>query len=202
LPVTGMRHLTRPIRKGEKAPREAELQLEFFIWLADSWDFAGRVDLEMSDVATGRADVFVWFGDIELITEVERELTNAAPESLETAYVPQAAQCSGSNEPFSQPLILDLNDHSNGVAPLQDLSWAAERRVAGWTSPHVGFNAWLPRACDMAGAAGLRDGVHIARTPRGKGETSTERALQSPVGGSTVRGRSAPQSHPHLPVAQ
>jgi hypothetical protein len=64
-----MPNLTRVIPKGEIPLGEAELQLEFFVWLAGSWDFAGRVELEKSDIATGRADVVVQSGDIKLVTD-------------------------------------------------------------------------------------------------------------------------------------
>jgi hypothetical protein len=134
----GMPNLIRKLKKGEPRPVEAELQMEFYIWLAAPWDFAGRIHCEMSDIATGRVDVIVRFGDIEIVTEVKRELSNAARDALERAYLPQAAQYSGANEPFSQLLVLDLTDHSKGVRPLSDLAWAVERRVDESASPqHV-----------------------------------------------------------------
>jgi hypothetical protein len=125
-------------KKGQALPLEADLQFEFYVWLAGPWEFAGRVRAERSDIATGRADVTVRFGDIELVTEVKRELTDATPWVLESNYLGQAAEYSGSGAPFSQLLVLDLTDHSAGVRPLPDLAWVAERRVDADASPqHV-----------------------------------------------------------------
>lgn len=128
--VPGLKNIIGVPRDGAALPVEADLQFEFYVWLAGPWEFAGRVQTERSDVATGRADVTVRFGDIELVTEVKRELADAAPSALERQYLGQAAEYSGSGEPFSQLLVLDLTDHSAGVRPLSDLAWVAGRRVS------------------------------------------------------------------------
>lgn len=136
--MDGMKNIIGVPRKGEALPVEADLQYEFYVWLAGPWEFAGRVRAEHSDIATGRADVTVRFGDIELVTEVKRELADAAPPALERNYLGQAAEYSGSGEPFSQLLVLDVTDHTAGVRPLSDLAWVAERRVDPGGSPqHV-----------------------------------------------------------------
>lgn len=136
--MEGMRNIIGVPAKGEALPVEADLQYEFYVWLAGPWAFAGRVRAERSDIATGRADVTVRFGDVELVTEVKRELADATPEALERNYLGQAAEYSGSGEPFSQLLVLDVTDHSAGVRPLPDLAWVAERRADPGASPqHV-----------------------------------------------------------------
>jgi hypothetical protein len=136
--MTGMRDIIGVPKKGQPLPLEADLQYEFYVWLAGPWEFAGRVRAERSDIATGRADVTVGFGSIELVTEVKRELADATREALERNYLGQAAEYSGSGEPFSQLLVLDLTDHSAGIRPLPDLVWVAERRVDPGASPqHV-----------------------------------------------------------------
>ena len=136
--MKGMKNTIGIPPKGEALPVEADLQYEFYVWLAGPWEFAGRVRAERSDIATGRADVTVRFGSVELVTEVKRELADARPESLERNYLGQAAEYSGSGEPFSQLLVLDLTDHSAGVRPLPDLAWVAERKAdADASSQHV-----------------------------------------------------------------
>jgi len=57
------------------------------------------VRAERSDIATGRADVTVRFGDVELVTEVKRELADATPQALERSYLGQAAEYSGPGDP-------------------------------------------------------------------------------------------------------
>ena len=136
--MKGMKNIVGVPPKGGSLPVEADLQYEFYVWLAGPWEFAGRVRAERSDIATGRADVTVRFGDVELVTEVKRELADATPQSLELSYLGQAAEYSGSGEPFSQLLVLDVTDHSAGIRPLPDLAWVAERRADPGASPqHV-----------------------------------------------------------------
>lgn len=129
--------IIRRLGDGDRVPVEADLQYEFYVWLATSWPLAGRVTLEQPRVGTGRVDVITHALDVRLATEVKRELDNSSPEALEE-YVPQTAQYSGSSEPFSQLLVLDLTDHSNGARPLLDLTWVAEHRADSDASPqHV-----------------------------------------------------------------
>lgn len=136
--MKGMKNIIGVPPKGGSLPVEADLQYEFYVWLAGPWEFAGRVRAERSDIATGRADVTVRFGDLEFVTEVKRELSDATPHSLELNYLGQAAEYSGSGEPFSQLLVLDVTDHSAGIRPLPDLAWVAERRADPGASPqHV-----------------------------------------------------------------
>ncbi|WP_232550193.1 hypothetical protein [Propioniciclava soli] len=162
----GMKNIISVPPKGEPLPVEADLQYEFYVWLAGPWEFAGRVRAERSGIATGRADITVRFGDIELVTEVKRELADATPQALERSYLGQAAEYSGSGEPFSQLLVLDVTDHSAGVRPLPDLAWVAERRADPGASPqHV----------VVAVVVGNRP------TPRRvKGPSATERSPESP----------------------
>lgn len=164
--MPGMKNIIGVPPRGDQLPVEADLQYEFYVWLAGPWEFAGRVRAERSDIATGRADVTVRFGDIELVTEVKRELADATPQALERSYLGQAAAYSGSGEPFSQLLVLDVTDHSAGVRPLPDLAWVAERRVdPGSSAQHV----------VVAIVVGNRP------TPRRiKGATVTERPRASP----------------------
>ncbi|MCR6706627.1 MAG: hypothetical protein NVV66_18705 [Cellulomonas sp.] len=77
----------------------------------------------------------VRFGDVVLVTEVKRELKDATPVALERNYLGQATAYSGSGEPFSQLLVLDLTDHSGGVRTLPELAWVAEHRADPEASP-------------------------------------------------------------------
>jgi hypothetical protein len=134
----GHTDIYRVLRRDEKPPLEKELQSEFYIWVANSHQFAGRARMEVSDIAGGRVDVIVRMGDINLVTEVKREVIDASRPSVEQKYIPQAASYSGSNVPFSQLLVLDLTDHTSGIPPLPDLAWVVEHRAQAGASPqHV-----------------------------------------------------------------
>lgn len=134
----GHADICRRLQPGETPPLEEHLQWEFYIWLDTCQPFAGRADVERRDVSRGRVDVLVRVGEIQLVTEVKRELANASRDSLERLYIPQALTYSGSNVPFSQLLVLDLTDHASGVAHLRDLAWVVERRADDDATPqHV-----------------------------------------------------------------
>lgn len=133
--LPGLENILRPLAKGELPPEEKEFQGEFFVWLANSPQFAGRVSLETPDVATGRVDVIVRVGDVQVVTEIKRELKDASRSAIEEKYVSQASAYAGSNVPFSQLLVLDLTDHSGGVPSLPDLAWVVEHRVSKEASP-------------------------------------------------------------------
>jgi hypothetical protein len=135
--LPGRPHILRPLAKGDPRPKEQDLQWEFYFWLANSDTFAGRVQCEAAHTATGRVDVIVRIKERKLVTEVKRELADSTPESLDQ-YVPQSAEYSGGNVSFSQLLVLDLTDHSNGAPPLRDLAWVREHRSGPVASPqHV-----------------------------------------------------------------
>lgn len=133
--LPGLKNILRPLAKGEAPPEEKEFQGEFFVWLANSPQFAGRASLETPDVATGRVDVIVRVGDVQIVTEIKRELKDASRSAIEEQYVSQASAYAGSNVPFSQLLVLDLTDHSGGVPSLPDLAWVVEHRVSKEASP-------------------------------------------------------------------
>jgi hypothetical protein len=135
--IEGGASIYRLLADGDQRPVEKELQREFYLWLANSPEFAGRVNVEVSDVSHGRVDVIVRINEITIVTEVKRELQDASRPSIDR-FVPQAAQYSGSNVAFSQLLVLDLSDHSAGVPPLGDLIWTVEHRARPDASPqHV-----------------------------------------------------------------
>jgi hypothetical protein len=123
--VPGRPNIIRPQKDGDVLPLEADLQVDFYIWLAAGWDLAGKVGLELSSTATGRADVTVRIGEIRLVTEVKRELRDASRAALESSYLAQSAEYSGSNVPFSQMLVLDLTDHHHGTPSLASCVWHA-----------------------------------------------------------------------------
>lgn len=133
----GMKDIIKKIGPGDDLPVEADLQQEFFVWLAAAWEFAGRVHAEVSDLSTGRVDVHVRIGEIVLSTEVKRETADASQESLDK-YLAQAAEYSGSNVPFSQLLVLDITDHIHGTRSLVDCAWTRSYApVEGASERHV-----------------------------------------------------------------
>lgn len=133
--VPGRPNIIRPVAKGQPLPTEAELQYDFYVWLAAGWDLAGKAAVELTGTATGRADVVLRIGEIRLVTEVKRDDADASRAALESKYLAQAAEYSGSNVPFSQLLVLDLTDHTAGTPSLADCAWHAVHTPRAGVSP-------------------------------------------------------------------
>ena len=111
-------------------PREARLQDDFADWLRRG-PLAGRIDVEVPNVATGRADIKVGFGATRFFVEVKRELRDSSRAALERAYLAQAADYSGTSATLGVLLVLDLTPHPTGVPHLSECAWATRWRPAG-----------------------------------------------------------------------
>ncbi len=111
------------------APHEEKLQNDYADWLRRG-QLAGRIQVEVSNVATGRVDIQVGFGTIRFYVEVKRELDNASDTALEKSYLAQAADYSGTNAALGQLLVLDLTNHPDGVRHLSECAWVTTHRPA------------------------------------------------------------------------
>jgi len=110
-------------------PREARLQNDFADWLRRGM-LAGRIDVEVPNVATGRADIKLGFGTTRFFVEVKRELRDASREALERSYLTQAADYSGTSATLGILLVLDLTQHHTGVRHLSECAWVTQCRPA------------------------------------------------------------------------
>jgi hypothetical protein len=113
-------------------PREARLQDDFADWLRRGL-LAGHIDVEVPNVATGRADIKVGFGATRFFVEVKRELRNSSRAELERSYLAQAADYSGTSATLGMLLVLDLTSHQAGVPHLSECAWVARQRPRGST---------------------------------------------------------------------
>jgi hypothetical protein len=118
-------------------PREARLQDDFADWLRRG-PLAGHIDIEVPNVATGRADIKVGFGATRFFIEVKRELRDASPAALERSYLVQAADYSGTSATLGILLVLDLTAHPSGVRHLSECAW-----VTRWTPPNSTVTRYL-----------------------------------------------------------
>jgi hypothetical protein len=122
---TGVDYLT-PARP---PPPEARLQHDYADWLRRG-QLAGRIEVEVRNVATGRADVRISFGTTRFYTEVKRELRDASRPALERSYLTQAADYSGTSAALGLLLVLDLAPHPSGVRHLSECAWVTRCRPA------------------------------------------------------------------------
>ncbi|CAN3130686.1 hypothetical protein ACNUDN_22435 [Mycobacterium sp. smrl_JER01] len=124
---------TEPIAPGATPPPEADLQKHFHQFLSAS-ELAGRVGMEHSSIAGGRADVITTFdGAQRFVTEVKRELSDASRSNVENSYLAQALEYQSTNQPLGQLLVLDLTDHTAGTPHINESIWVTHRRNAAGT---------------------------------------------------------------------
>lgn len=129
LQLTGKLAYLKPIAPG-KAPHEQSLQMDYFDWLQRG-KLVGRVQLEVSHVATGRVDIQAGFGTVRFYIEIKRELSDATNAALEKSYLTQAADYAGTSAALGQLVVLDLTDHKDGVRHLRETAWVATHRPTG-----------------------------------------------------------------------
>jgi hypothetical protein len=113
-------------------PREGRLQNDYADWLRRG-PLTGRIDVEVPNVATGRADVKLGFGTTRFFVEVKRELRDSSRQALERSYLTQAADYSGTSAALGILLVLDLAPHPSGVRHLSECAWVTRHRPAGST---------------------------------------------------------------------
>lgn len=82
--------------------------------------FGGGVRLEMSDVAGGRADIFVAHGCTNLVVEVKREDDDASGEALLAKYGNQAAEYSNTSARVGFLLVLDRSRPDGSAGHIED----------------------------------------------------------------------------------
>jgi hypothetical protein len=120
----------KELKAGDDAPLEAEFQRQYSQALKIS-PLAGRVGIELHDVAGGRADVYVSFNEAQrFIIEIKREQADASRQSVETSYLTQALEYQRTNVPLGILLVLDLTSHIHGLPHLKDTIWVVHRDPA------------------------------------------------------------------------
>jgi hypothetical protein len=117
------------LKPASPPPREVRLQDDFADWLRRG-QLAGRVDVEVPNVATGRADIKLGFGTTKFFVEVKRELRDGSNHALERSYLAQAADYSGTSASLGILLVLDLTPHPTGVRHLSECAWVTRCRPA------------------------------------------------------------------------
>lgn len=98
---------------GKELPLEKELQQDYYYFMYGNV-LAGDTKMEMSDVASGRADVYFSFGAIRYVAEIKRELNDCSFEALRSKYLGQAAEYQNTNVKLGFLLVLDLTEKRMG----------------------------------------------------------------------------------------
>lgn len=88
---------------------EGDLQQDVFDYLLGS-RFAGFVEWEKSNVASGRVDIRVNYGDIRLPIEIKKELRDVSEDHIKSMYIAQAQTYTASYDQLGFFMVLDLTD--------------------------------------------------------------------------------------------
>jgi hypothetical protein len=104
----------------ESAPKEHELQMDYYEFVHGNLA-VGDVRVEVSDVSSGRADVYFSFNSIKFVVEVKREIQNCSFEDLSQNYIPQASEYQNTNVKLGFLLVLDLTEERlHGAGSIED----------------------------------------------------------------------------------
>ena len=107
---------------------EWDLQNDLYTFLLGNF-MRGDVRTEVSDVATGRADVFVTFGGAQFVIELKKETRDATRDGLKK-YLGQTASYQATNVRLGFLGVLDLSRREEEVTPhLGDSVWVDEHWV-------------------------------------------------------------------------
>ncbi|WP_395458751.1 hypothetical protein ACHMW5_34330 [Azospirillum melinis] len=103
---------------GAALPKEERLQTDYYEFLVGN--LASSVKVEVSDVASGRVDVYINFGNLRFSVEVKRDETDCSFPALRRKYLGQAAEYSNTNARLGLLLVLDLTPKPHGAGDMRN----------------------------------------------------------------------------------
>ena len=104
--------------KGSKMPLESALQGDYFTYMSTQ-PSVGDVQVEIMDIASGRADVLFSFVSYRICTEVKRELADCSFDNLSTLYLGQVMEYGNTSSKLGILLVLDLTEKPNGLGSFE-----------------------------------------------------------------------------------
>ncbi|BAH47189.1 hypothetical protein [Rhodococcus opacus] len=115
---------------------ENDLHLDLFDYLVGS-GLAGFAQIELTNVAGGRADIQVGFGAFHIYLELKADATKAR-QAAKTAYIQQTVSYQGGDIRIGFLIILRLGDGKGAPPHLSDLVTHTTTTIAGSAHPrHV-----------------------------------------------------------------
>jgi tetratricopeptide (TPR) repeat protein len=100
-------------------PLEADLQMDYYRYIV-SMPREGTVSVEISEVASGRADVHFQFTNYFFVTEVKREGRDCSFESLAKKFLGQTMEYSNTSAKLGILLVLDLTSKHTGMSSFEN----------------------------------------------------------------------------------
>ncbi|WP_285566849.1 hypothetical protein [Streptomyces sp. RTGN2] len=121
----------KPVGK-QRTANEGDVQRDFHQWLL-AGPLNGVVQVEITDVGMGRADVMVRFGALRYLTEMKQDSDDNSRTHIESKYLTQEAEYTNTGTPFGQLIVLDLTPKTTtgGTLRIDELTWVASHRPTG-----------------------------------------------------------------------
>ncbi|MEM8502228.1 MAG: hypothetical protein AAF716_03640 [Cyanobacteria bacterium P01_D01_bin.1] len=106
-------------KEEDSLPKERKLQEDYHDYMFGNI-VCGDIKSEVSDVSSGRVDVYFSFGAIHFTAEVKRDQKDCSFEALRKKYLGQAAEYQNTNVKLGFLLVLDLTEKSHGGNSIED----------------------------------------------------------------------------------
>lgn len=103
----------------EKHQREDALQKDYYLYMG-AVPSNGKIDVEVKDIAGGRADVVINHIDHQFVFEVKRELHNSSFENIRKQYLGQASEYQNTGPKLGGLLVLDLTNNKGSIGAIED----------------------------------------------------------------------------------
>jgi hypothetical protein len=102
-------------REDGTLPKESSLQNDYYQFMTSA--LAGTVDIEVSDVGSGRADVIFKYRGERLVVEVKRENIDSSFGALEKRYAAQTSDYQNVSVRLGILLVLDQSEIRKSGTP-------------------------------------------------------------------------------------
>lgn len=103
----------------EKDQKEDALQNDYYIYMG-AVPSDGKINIEVNNVAGGRADVVFNHIDHQFVFEVKRELSNSSFENIRKQYLGQASEYQNTGPKLGGLLVLDLTNNKGSIGAIED----------------------------------------------------------------------------------
>ncbi|AQX51311.1 hypothetical protein [Elizabethkingia anophelis] len=103
----------------KKDQLEDTLQNDYYLYMS-ALPSDNTVNVEVSDIAGGRADVVFNHLNHKFVFEVKRELTDSSFENIRKQYIGQAAEYQNTGPKLGGLLVLDLTNNGGSIGSIED----------------------------------------------------------------------------------
>lgn len=103
----------------EKDQKEDALQNDYYLYMGAA-PSNGKINIEVNNIAGGRADVVFNHIDHQFVFEVKRELSNSSFENIRKQYLGQAGEYQNTGPKLGGLLVLDLTNNKDSIGAIED----------------------------------------------------------------------------------